>query len=213
MQRITKGKPMTTPIKKRKLRDYQFHQLAEAIANKAFEHIFANLAERDRAIGEKVYLRVFEVKSRSELDEKLKLIPKSFLVSAKSLRIQFKGEGGGKTWDFHFQDERPMPRHTTHYHDRVEVELPLALVKALAAWSDESKAQKKKQAELMVELENQLEALEDSRSIVEAWPEVEPMVRELIGDVPKPAADITKPLAVLLGKFLPALPAPVAEAA
>jgi hypothetical protein len=203
-----KAKPA---FRKRKITDGIAYKLAQSISDKAFEHLRDNLQERFQAMNEKLYLAMFEATSRTALEEQMLTWPAVLLIKADALSIEIEDAGNPErndiSWTLQFDSPRSIPRHQ---YGRLLVKVRTPLFDAVQALAQERDSLHGKKSAMRSTLQEQLMALGDTHTVAAYWPEVEPLLVEMYGEKLPDRSDVVTPLSALLGKFLPALPAPEA---
>jgi ribosomal protein L11 len=191
---------------KQKLTIPHRQKIADRIATEAFKPLLASIQDRERALLEKVYVAIWGVRSRDEVNKIWKMLPDHLLKWTRDFGTRYVRSGPDNAHiavRLRFEDERPFPLHI----DTVPVSEVLA--NGLKEASNERTRHALNESDLRSTLFKQLGQMKTVEDVIEAWPEAESFVKEIVGAAP--AVTVTKPLAVLLGQFLPALPAPERE--
>jgi siroheme synthase (precorrin-2 oxidase/ferrochelatase) len=203
-----KAKPA---FKKRKITDGVAYKLAQSISDKAFEHLHDNMRERLHAMTEKLYLAMFEATSRTALEEQMRTWPSVLLIKSDAVSIEIDDAGdpdrNSVHWTMHFDQPRSIPRHQ---YGHLPVKARTSLYDAVQALGRERDNMHGKKELMRRTLQEQLMALGDTHTVAAYWPDVEPLLVEMYGEKLPDRSDVVTPLSALLGKFLPALPAPEA---
>lgn len=174
-------------------------QIAEKIAEKAFEHLILPLEREKQAMFHEYLAEIYGLFSEDQLDAMERV---GILEYNEHVGLSFHGSEDTK------QLTCKMPKkHLTpgNWNNTFKVFGEDRYVRASALQSRLRDMEQRQNA-----MRNELQAQMTGKTavkIVELWPEAGEIIKEVLGDDYRDGG-VTAPLEVLLARFLPALPAP-----
>jgi len=176
----------------KRLKYHELHNLAHAIAEKAFEHLTKPLQKELNYIAGQVYERVF-----TDLGVTQDQIRPFTGENDRAYIMLDNGKGESVEVLYSHKNIVSLSRYDSRVvTDEKLYDAYIAVAKALDPFNENSR-----------DLQNMLREQMDGKTvnqIAKAWPEAAPFMTRWL----TPTANMTVPLENLLAKFLPALPAP-----